>query len=309
MIIDPLDTLQVEMDTTLLIAAECTRRGHKILVATLDEIFLSQGTAWAEFHEFEYDGKIFPLSKAITRSRIMPMAECDVVLMRKDPPFDESYLGATYVLDYANTLVMNSPQGLRNVNEKTIPFKWPSLIPEAYVGRNITTLMGIMAKKGGEWVVKPLNMRSGERVFRISDTYENTSKILNMVTEEENKYVVVQRFIEDVFSGDKRIFLVGGQPIGTMNRVPAKGDFRANIHLGATPESCSLTERDKEICDVIGPDLLDLGINIACIDVIGGYLTEVNVTSPSGIPEINKVDNKHYEASIVDYIEDYISKS
>lgn len=171
------------------------------------------------------------------------------------------------------------------------------------VSRNIKYILEIIQSDSKEWVVKPLNRRSGEGVIWITGDECNIEQILKLSTHNEQEFVIVQEFLADVYQGDKRIFLVNGIPIGWMNRIPPPNDFRANIHLGATPEKCHLNNRDMEIIKRVSNELAKMDIPIACLDIIGGYLSEVNVTSPSGIPEINQITGKQHEGYIVDYLE------
>lgn len=304
LIIDPLASLEIEMDTSLLVIAECNKRGHEVLIATLDDLFLEGGQAWATWQEIDYIGKKETLLTTISPDFKARLADCDLIFMRKDPPFDTAYLASTYILDYANTIVINSPSGLREVNEKLFVLRCPEITPKAFVSRNIAEIKSTINQIGiKQWVVKPLNRRSGEAVFQFSVDQDNYSDLLNRVTKGQQEFVILQRFLPEVYAGDKRVFLVDGEPIGVMNRIPPARDFRANIHLGATPLPTTLTERDSYIIKMISHALSKVDVPIACLDIIGGFLTEVNVTSPSGLPEINRVNQAHYEGKIVDYLE------
>jgi len=303
LIIDPLSTLQVEMDTSLLVVAECNQRKHQVLITTLDELYIEENQAGAIWQKLNYQYPTDNLLETTEEKFKAPLNVCDVIFMRKDPPFDTAYLSSTYVLDYAKTDVVNSPAGLRNANEKLFSLRFPELTPVSFISRNIKEIRERLQQGPEKWVIKPLNQRSGEGIFQIDKDNFNTKEILKWSTHNENEFVIVQPFLHEVYKGDKRVFLVDGTPIGWMNRLPPKNDFRANIHLGATPEKCELTDRDFHIIKTISPELSKMDLPITCIDIIGGYLSEVNVTSPSGIPEINQITGQKHEEHIVDYLE------
>jgi glutathione synthase len=303
LIIDPLDSLQVEMDTSLLVVAECNQRQHQVLITTLDELYIENNQAWAIWQKINYQHSTDNLLETTEEKFKAPLNICQVIFMRKDPPFDTAYLSSTYILDYAETAVVNSPSGLRNANEKLFSLRFPELIPPSFISRNINEIRNRIQEGQKKWVIKPLNDRSGAGIFQIDIDHFNTKEILKWSTHNENEFVIVQPFLSEVYNGDKRIFLVNGTPIGWMNRVPAQNDFRANIHLGAKPEKCELTERDLHIIKTITPTLSKMDLPITCLDIIGDYLSEVNVTSPSGLPEINKITGKKHEGHLVDYLE------
>lgn len=309
MIIDPIETLQVETDTSLLVIGESNRRQHRVLIATLDDLYIKDNKAGALWQEISYRSSDENPADTVGDEYISaPMTDCDVILMRQDPPFDLPYLSSTYILDYAYTHVINSPAALRNANEKLFSLRFPQLVPASFVSRDVEQIFRIIQQKSGQWVLKPLNRKGGEGIFRVTKDYPSTPDIINIATHNGNDFIVVQEFLPNVYQGDKRIFLLEGQPIGWMNRIPPQGDFRANIHLGAAPQACELTDRDNEIIKAVGKTLNDIGAPIACLDIIDGYLSEVNITSPSGIPEINRVMGKQLEAVLVDYLEKQATK-
>jgi glutathione synthase len=302
-IIDPLETLHESMDTSLLMISEANLRGHRAAFCTIDDLTLLNHQARARWTDINYQSGKTPLLECSGNPLQAPLAEFDAVVMRKDPPFDKTYLAATYLLDYANTIVINSPKGLREANEKLFMLRWPHLTPKTFISKNIGEILAFIDSEQGQWVVKPLDLCGGKNVFRIESGDGSTRSALNTVTANGSEYAVVQEFLENVVNGDKRIFLVDGEPLGWMNRLPSKNDFRANIHLGAEPMACELNNRDREIISTLRPVLNELGLAFVCLDIIDGYLTEVNVTSPSGIPEINKVNNKRHESVLIDCIE------
>ena len=302
-IIDPLATLQESMDTSLLMISEANQRGHDVAFCTIDDLTVLNRQANARWTSIHYLSGKTPLLECSGASFHASLADFNVIVMRKDPPFDKTYLATTYLLDYANTLVINNPRGLRDANEKLFILRWPHLIPKTFISKNINEILAFIRAEHGQWVIKPLDLCGGKNVFRIEDGGKANLSILKKVTAHGTEYAVVQEFIANVVNGDKRIFLVDGEPVGWMNRLPPKNDFRANIHLGAVPVACVLNDRDKEIISTLRPTLKEHGLPLVCLDIIDGYLTELNVTSPSGIPEINKINNKRHEPFLVDYIE------
>jgi len=309
MIIDPIDTLQVETDTSLLVIGESNRRQHKVLIATLDDLFIRDGQACALWQEISYRSSDENPADTVSDEYISaPMNDCDVILMRQDPPFDLPYLAATYILDYAHTEVINNPSALRNANEKLFTLRFPQFIPTTFVSRDVDEIFKTVQQKTGQWVLKPLNRKGGEGVFRVTKDYPSTPDIINIATHNGNDFIIVQEFLPAVYQGDKRIFMLEGKPIGWMNRIPPQGEFRANLGLGSTAVACDLTERDNEIIAVVGKALNEINAPLAGIDIIGDYLSEVNITSPTGLVNMNELSGKKYEAIFVDYLEKKAAK-
>jgi len=301
-IIDPLESLQTAMDTTLLMVAEANKRGHEVYICTLNDMRLEKDKLYINWKQLYYKGIEDDLLTSQGELFEKLASFCDVLVMRKDPPFDQLYLAATYLLDYADTVVINSPSGLRTVNEKIYAVSWPEYAPLSLVSNNAKTIADWIVDNGGQWVVKPLWECGGKGVFSV-DMENDNSKQLSNATKNGTEFIMVQRFINEVYEGDKRVFIVDGEAIAWMNRLPPENDFRANIHLGATPEQYEPSDKELAIANAVGNRLNELDIPMACLDMIGGFLTEVNVTSPSGIPEINQVTGGHYETKLVDYIE------
>jgi glutathione synthase len=309
MIIDPIETLQVETDTSLLVIGESNRRQHRVLIATLDDLFVKDNQAWALWQEIGYRSSDENPADTVGEEYISaPMSDCDVILMRQDPPFDLPYLAATYILDYAHTRVINSPISLRNANEKMFALRFPQFIPTSFVSRDVDEIFKTVQQKTGQWVLKPLNRKGGEGIFRVTKDYPSTPDIINIATHNGNDFIIVQEFLPAVYQGDKRIFLLEGKPVGWINRIPPKGDFRANIQLGATTQPFDLTDRDNEIIQVVGKALVEIDAPIACLDVIDGHLSEVNITSPTGAIAINQAMGIQLEKTLVDYLEAQASK-
>ena len=233
------------------------------------------------------------------------LALADVVLMRQDPPFDMAYITATHLLEHVHpeTLVVNDPVSVRNAPEKLFVTHFPELMPPTVITSNREQIMAFRAEHQ-DIIVKPLFGNGGAGVFRLSEGDQNLASLLEIFSAAyRGEPYVVQRYLPAVRAGDKRIILVDGVAVGAINRVPADGESRSNMHVGGRPEPIELTRRDREICETIGPELKKRGFLFVGIDVIGDYLTEINVTSPTGLQEINRFDGVTLEAAIWDAIE------
>jgi glutathione synthase len=232
------------------------------------------------------------------------LAACDVVLMRQDPPFDMAYITATHVLEHIHprTLVVNDPAQVRNAPEKLFVTHFPQLMPPTLITADAAEIASFRAEFK-DIIVKPLYGNGGAGVFRIKPDDENLSSLIEMFTSASREPLMVQRYEPAVRQGDKRIILVDGKAEGAINRVPAAGEARANMHVGGKAAKTELTKREREICETIGPELKKRGLIFVGIDVIGDWLTEINVTSPTGIQEIGRFDGTDLAAKIWDAIE------
>ncbi|PKY11104.1 glutathione synthase [Acidithiobacillus marinus] len=286
-LMDPISAIKPAKDTTFAMLLAAQARGHQCWVFSLPDLFLRDGKVWARLREVTVrDESNDYVTLAAVEER--PLAEMDVVLMRKDPPVDLEYLTACYLLEHAGTWVVNNPVSLRNANEKLYALHFPELLPPLLVSRDLGDLRAFLAEHG-EAVVKPLSARGGEGVFYLHQQDRNVGSILETVTGWGQHYVMAQRYIPAIREGDKRILLVDGQAVpGAMLRVPSEKDFRGNLVAGATAVAAELTERDQEICAALGPALRAAGLLFVGLDVIGGYVTEINVTSPTGAREIRR---------------------
>ena len=228
----------------------------------------------------------------------------DVVWLRQDPPFDMGYITTTHLLDmiHPKTLVVNDPFWVRNCPEKLLVLQFPDLTPPTAVSRDLATIRAFKAKHG-DIILKPLYGNGGAGVFRLDPNDRNLSSLFELFTSMSREPLIVQKFLPDVAKGDKRIILVDGEPVGAINRVPQPGETRSNMHVGGRPEKIGLTPRDLEICAAIGPTLREKGQVFVGIDVIGDWLTEINVTSPTGIQELERFDGTNTAARIWEVIE------
>jgi glutathione synthase len=302
-VMDPLDRINVRGDSTYVTMRECTDRGFETAYCTPDDLFSHHGRAW---------GRVRPVRTTreaphfhVSGPEEVDLGTFDVVFMRKDPPFDMAYVFATYLLDQvrAPTRVFNDPSGLKLFSEKMwVLERWPELQPETLVTNDVAKLKQFVRSRTGRSVLKPWDGNGGRGVFVTDGADRNLGAIAETLSHEGRTYVIAQAFIPEVEQGDKRILLFDGEPVGAMLRVPQAGDFRANMHAGGEVFPCSLEPRDREICATIGPTLRESGMIFVGIDVIGSFLTEINVTSPTGIQEMNRLYGTKLEADLVDRV-------
>jgi glutathione synthase len=303
-IMDPIDTIHPEKDTTLALLVEADRRGFALYYMTLDSLFLQYGIAWGNCCALQlHNGKDpgYSLSAPVSR----PLDQFDILLMRKDPPVNLAYLYSTYILEHAESngvLIINKPQSLRDANEKLFATWFPQCMPPTLVSASKSILKDFVEEH--ECVVfKPLDSMGGHNVFKCQRGDPNLTMILDFLTQKEMLYVMAQRFIPEITEGDKRILLIDGKPIPyALARIPATNEFRGNLAAGGRGEGRSLTERDWWICSQIGPVLREKGLTFVGIDVIGEYLTEINVTSPTCLKELEKEFEIDIAGKIVDCI-------
>ena len=300
---DPIEDIDIEADSTFALALEAQARGHGLYHYLPRDLSFISGRVVATARRLEVrreKGDHFTLGEAET----IDLAAMDIVLMRQDPPFDMSYISATHLLQHIHpdTLVVNDPVHVRNAPEKLFVTHFNDLMAPTLITADRARVAEFRAEHE-DIVLKPLYGGGGAGVFRLRPEDENLNALLEMVTEFYRAPVMVQRYLPEVRAGDKRIVLIDGEPAGAVNRVPLAGEARANMHVGGRPEKAEITARERQICEAIGPALKARGLVFAGIDVIGGYLTEINVTSPTGIQEIDRFDGVCLEARIWDAIE------
>ena len=304
---DPIQDVDIEADSTFVIGLEAQRRGHELYYYHPDDLIFEDGQVLAKMQKIELRreaGNHVTLDDV----RLVDLSTLDVVWLRQDPPFDMAYLTTTYILDLLpeSTLVVNNPTEVRNNPEKLYIARFPELVPPTLITRNVDQIKEFRAKHE-DIVVKPLYGNGGAGVFHVKPDDENLGSLLEMFLDGAREPLVVQAYLKDVRQGDKRIILVDGEPVGAINRVPQAGEARSNMHAGGRPEPTKLDNRDLEICAAIGEDLRKRGLLFVGIDVIGGYLTEINVTSPTGLQEIRRFDGVALEEKIWDAIEAKVS--
>ena len=300
---DPLERIDPNADSTFMLALEAVKRRHALYHYLPQNLSLNQGRVTARARPFtaSRDGAR-PFT--VGAEEVIDLAALDVVLMRQDPPFDMAYITATHLLEHVHpdTLVVNDPVRVRNAPEKLFVTHFSELMPPTLISSDRAAILEFRDKHR-DIIVKPLFGNGGAGVFHVGPGDENLNALLELFTQLYREPVVVQKYLPEVRKGDKRIILIEGEAVGAINRVPAAGEARANLHVGGRAEKSGLTSRVRDICAAIGPTLRDHGLVFVGIDVIGDYMTEINVTSPTGIQEINRFDGTSLEAGIWDAIE------
>lgn len=300
---DPLESVNIDADSTFFLAEEAQRRGHR-LFHYLPRTLRLEG------------GRVSATGRAVTVQRVkgeparfggfetVDLATFDVVLLRQDPPFDLAYVTTTHILEaiHPKTLVVNDPAGVRNAPEKLLVTRFPDLMPPTLVSADPAAIRDFRARHG-EIVLKPLFGAGGFGVFHIRPDDDNLGSLLDMFLLKSAEPLMAQAYVPAVRQGDKRVILVDGEPMGALNRVPQSGDARSNMHVGGAAAASRLSDRDREICARLGPELRARGLLFVGIDVIGDYVTEINVTSPTGLQEIARFDGVNLAAPIWDAIE------
>ena len=300
---DPIEGINIDADSTFALALEAQSRGHALHHYLPRQLSLRDGRLTARARPLEVRrerGRHFTLGP----EAVLDLAAMDVILMRQDPPFDMAYITATHLLEHVRdkVLVVNDPVSVRNAPEKLFATHFDGLMPPTLITGDRDAILAFR-REHGEIILKPLFGNGGAGVFRLTPEDENLNALLELFTGLYREPIIVQRYLPEVRSGDKRIILVEGEPAGAVLRVPAKGEARANLHVGGTAVKATLTPREHEICAAIGPTLRAQGLIFVGIDVIGDYLTEINVTSPTGIQEINRLDGVALEQRVWDAIE------
>lgn len=317
-IIDPIAKLNPGHDSTVAIMEAAQNLGHEVWITEVHQLSVIKGKAWAILSQVQLtpvtleDGKWVSVSQWYQASPevLRCLEDMDGVFMRKDPPVTIHYLYATYILDLINpqkTKVINSPQGLREANEKMYTLQFYSVMPETVVSLDKKIIRQFVEEKK-QAVLKPLGGKAGEGILFLEPGDRNFNSIIEVSTQQGKEPVMVQQFLPEAKDGDKRIILLDGKAIGAVNRVPTGQEFRGNMAVGGRVEKTELTPRDKKICEVVGPRLRQNGLYFVGIDVIGGYLTEVNVTSPTGIREIDLLDGKNLGIEVIEWLSQVCSK-
>ncbi|WP_142849062.1 glutathione synthase [Telmatospirillum sp. J64-1] len=304
---DPIESIDINADSTFALALEAQKRGHGLFH------YLPQSLSFR-------NGRVMARARALSVRRekgnhatlgapeMLDLATMDVVLMRQDPPFDMAYITATHLLEHVHpqTLVVNDPVQVRNAPEKLLVTHFPTLMPPTLITSDRQEILDFRAEHK-DIIVKPLFGNGGAGVFHIKPEDDNLNSLLELFTQLYREPIIVQRYLPEVRQGDKRIILVDGKVAGAVNRVPAQGESRSNMHVGGRPEKTALTPREEEICEAIGPTLSERGLLFVGIDVIGDYLTEINVTSPTGIQEIDRFNGSNIAGLVWDAIEEKVT--
>jgi glutathione synthase len=300
---DPIEKIDIGGDSTFALALEAQARGHSLLYYGPHDLTFRDGKVTARARPLSVRntrGDHFTLGDA----SVVDLSKTDVVLMRQDPPFDMAYITATHILEriHPKTLVVNDPAHVRNAPEKLFVTEFKGLMPPTLITSDRAEIAAFRAEHR-DIILKPLYGNGGAGVFRVKEGDENLGSMLEMFTAFYREPIIVQRYVPEVRKGDKRIILVDGEVAGAINRVPAEGEARSNMHVGGKAEATTLTARETEICAALAPELKRRGLIFTGIDVIGDYLTEINVTSPTGIWEVKRFGGADIAALIWDAIE------
>ena len=301
---DPLETIAPSADSTLALARAAQQRGHKLFHYLSTSLTLHMTEVLARTRSFKIEMDKDPVFR-VGDETLSSLRLMDVVLMRQDPPFDMAYITATHILEHLQpqTLIVNNPAAVRNSPEKLLVTHFPEVMPPTLITSDAVAAKDFRAEHE-DVIVKPLFGNGGASVFHIRPGDENFNVLLETLLGLSHEPLIIQRYLPEVRRGDKRILLIDGAPVGAINRVPRDGEVRANIHVGATPKPTDLTSRDHDICRLIGPKLRTEGLLFVGIDVIGDYLTEINVTSPTGIQEYERFTGVDLSHQLWDVIEE-----
>ncbi|WP_420585127.1 glutathione synthase [Ruegeria sp.] len=300
---DPIGAVDINADSSFRLAEEAQARGHSLFFYSPDQLAYQEGRITARGQDMKVQ-RVAANPAELGPEREVDLADFDVIWLRQDPPFDMHYITSTHLLDRlkGQALVVNDPFWVRNYPEKLLVLDFPELTPPTTIARDLQTIKAFK-EKHEDVILKPLYGNGGAGVFRLDANDRNLTSLHELFTGFSREPLIVQKFLPDVSNGDKRVILVDGEPVGAINRVPAKGETRSNMHVGGRPEKIGLTERDLEICAAIGPLLKEKGQIFVGIDVIGDYLTEINVTSPTGIQELERFDGVNIAEKIWQAIE------
>jgi len=293
---DPLEKLDLKGDSTFILGLEAIKRGFELYFYSPSELIYKNNNVYAKAKildlAFENGKEIFNYGKI----KILKLSSLDIILMRQDPPFNMSYITATHILEKiaSQTLILNNPFHVRNAPEKIFVTEFSKFMPETLITRETSEIIKFK-NKNKNIIIKPLYGNGGEGVFYIKDNDSNFNVIIENFLNSNEEQFIIQSYIPEVKKGDKRIILIDGEVVGAINRIPAKNENRSNMHVGGKPIKTSLNKNDKLICETISPHLKAKGLFFVGIDVIGNYLTEINVTSPTGIREINRLNKTKIE--------------
>jgi glutathione synthase len=305
-ILDPLERLALAGDTSYALMLEAAARGWDVWTCQVEHLGLVGDDAVVDASPTIVMPALTPREAfAVEAAQFMRLADFDAVLMRKDPPVDVNYLHATWILDHARgkTLLVNDPRGLRELNEHLAVLRFPALTPPTIVTRSPDKLRAFQAEQGGAIVVKPVDGYGGLGIFVVRDGDPNASSILETSTGAGTRWTLAQKYLPEAVLGDKRIILVDGEFVGAVLRVPANAEARGNLHVGGRAVKTELDARDREIIAAIGPFLQSHGQILVGLDVIGGFLTEINITSPTGVRHASRLDERNVAAPIMDCFE------
>lgn len=307
-IMDPIGDITVKKDSTLAMLLAAQRKGWSVYYMELNDLYVDMDKAMAQYRTLTVrDDPAYWFS--LGEQEITAMGDMDIILMRKDPPFNMEFIYATYILSLAQgqgALVVNRPDSLRNANEKVFISDFPQCIAPTLITRSADQILGFL-QIHREIILKPLDGMGGSSIFKVAVGDPNINVIIETLTGYENRFIMVQKFIQEISAGDKRILLINGEPLDyALARVPLAGENRGNLAAGGSGEGVELSERDRWICSEVGPTLRDMGLVFVGLDVIGDYLTEINVTSPTCIRELDRIYQLDIGGQLMDCLENLV---
>ena len=306
---DPIEDVDINADSTFRLAEEAQNRGHDLYVYTPNDLTFNRGKIIAKVRSISLKRKIGDHVN-FGAVELLALSEFDVIWLRQDPPFDMGYITNTHLLDLIGqkTLIVNNPFWVRNLPEKLLVLEFPDLIPETVISRDLEEIKRFK-NEFKDIIIKPLYGNGGAGIFRLREDDKNLTSLHELFSNMSSEPLIAQAFLPDVKKGDKRIILVDGEPVGAINRVPKAGETRSTMHVGGKAEPAKLSQRDREICRSIGPILKNKGQVFVGIDIIGDYLTEINVTSPTGIQELERFDKVNIAEMIWHAVEKKVGSS
>jgi len=308
MVMDPISQINIKKDTSFAMLLEAQARGWELHYIELDDLFLSNGQAYARTRSLEVQRDANQWHR-FTGEQQIALSELDTIIMRKDPPFNQEYIYATYILEQAEregVYVVNKPQSLRDANEKMFTAWFPQCCTDTLVARNPQKIRDFL-QQHKEIILKPLDGMGGASIFLVRENDPNLSVILETMTEHGQRFIMAQKYLPAIKDGDKRILMVNGEPVPyCLARIPSSGESRGNLAAGGRGEGRPLSDRDRWIAEQVGPTLKAKGLVFVGIDVIGEYLTEVNVTSPTCVQELDKQFGLNISAQLLDHIEAHL---
>lgn len=309
-VMDPITSINIKKDSSFALLLEAQQRGWELYYMEVKDLYLRDGITYANVHRLQVQRDPSGWYAFTSELRGLQLDLLDVLLMRKDPPFNQEYIYATYLLEVAERrglYVVNRPSALRDANEKLYTVWFHQCCPPTLVSRNKKQLREFLIEQG-EIVLKPLDGMGGASIFHVRQDDPNTSVILELMTEHENRFIMAQRYLPEIRNGDKRILIIDGKPVPyALARIPAEGETRGNLAAGGRAEGREMSDQDRWICEQVGPTLHEKGLVFVGIDVIGDHLTEINVTSPTGIQELDRAYNLNISAQLMDHIADRVA--
>ena len=304
---DPIVSIDIEVDTTFALALEAFKRGHELFYYNPLNLSFHNGKITAKGQKIINLQKVKNKHVSLDKQKTIDLSSQDIILLRQDPPFDMSYITNTHILEnlHPNTFVVNNPTEVRNAPEKILVNKYKEFIPETLITRNIDEIIKFK-NSFKEIIIKPLYGNGGKQIFHITENDPNLFSHLEMFFELSKEPIIIQRYLPEVRQGDTRIVLINGEVVGAINRIPPKGQARSNLHVGGKAQKKDLTKKELKICEELKPELKKRELFLVGLDIIGNYLTEINVTSPTGIQEISKFNNTNVSGLFWDKLEKII---